>query len=236
MAKKISAFVLAALVAMSLVVTASAAGLTSKDYGSAEFDAFLDSGDGTEILKNAGNGEWDDGPNGGLLKTNRVNDYDGIDVRIYNTDGDEGEEIIFAPGDYILEVEFKSTKDAHFSIEGASPYGQIIGAEGVTSATLKAPFTVNADGKADVVLDGNAKTVNSLRVTERNVVDFEIVSMKIYQAGGGGTTPPAGGEGGGATSGNDTKDGPTTGIADVAVASAIALVAAGAVVFSRKKK
>jgi len=61
-------------------------------------------------------------------------------------------------------------------------------------------------------------------------------TVELLGAGGGGaTTPPAGG-GGAAAGSEDEKGGGETGLGDVAVASAIALVAAGAVVFSRKKK
>jgi hypothetical protein len=67
------------------------------------------------------------------------------------------------------------------------------------------------------------------------VEDGDIVSVVVqYTAAGGGET--GGGTTTTTTTDGDPKDPTETGIGDVAVASAIALVAVGAVVFSRKKK
>ncbi|MDR2531250.1 MAG: hypothetical protein LBC82_00185 [Oscillospiraceae bacterium] len=81
--------------------------------------------------------------------------------------------------------------------------------------------------------------------------DFAVTELKIYSLGGdGGGGNDGAGDGGADGTGDDNsggdapvlgnddddKHGADTGVADVAVASAIALVAAGAVVFSRKRK
>jgi len=76
---------------------------------------------------------------------------------------------------------------------------------------------------------------NETEGAPENQVDIGIVSAKIYSvpAGSGSAT---GNTNAGAGVGTDEKGGAETGVADVAVASAIAVIAAGAVVFSRKRK
>ena len=73
---------------------------------------------------------------------------------------------------------------------------------------------------------------------EEDVADIIKKAYLTNDLGGGttSTAPPAGNTTTAAAVSEDEKGGGETGLGDVAVASAIALVAAGAVVFSRKRK
>ncbi|MCL2019495.1 MAG: hypothetical protein FWG70_07005 [Oscillospiraceae bacterium] len=111
-----------------------------------------------------------------------------------------------------------------------------------------------ANCKVMVVTSEDGDKVNTTAIKfwtaeDSAAVDFAVVSAKIYSVAAGGgeeatPPPPTPSTDGGATTttgGNNfavesDKQETDTGLGGVAVASAIALVAAGAVVFSRKKK
>jgi len=247
MTKRLLTLALAAMLAFSLVVTASAAE-TIDFYANGMLKDFFDS-DGDDdaaegFLKNAGRGEldWKDGM---LWYVDRPHSYSGLDI-------------LFAgvpDGSYTLVAEVKSSQAmAHgFSINAnATGWGTVLSAGvGATSATLKLDLEI-ADGTASVTNTRGTANVRFVRLQNRGSVeegddnveedqpDFAIVSLKLVAAGDdGGNGSANGGNGsanGGGTAAPDGNKPVDTGIADVAVASAIALVAVGAVVFSRKRK
>ncbi|MCL2693599.1 MAG: hypothetical protein FWE60_00660 [Oscillospiraceae bacterium] len=232
MAKKILILALAIVMATSFAVTASARGALVKDLADnlVQF-AEIGNADEEDWLQNSGgeNAAFEDG----LWREKRIQDYDAVDIKAMN----------LSDGDYIVVVDVFAFTPTMFTIQtGGSPYGPIIAsADGVTSHTFEYAVSVD-DGKWQVTLDNGTETSQErIRIQtgqDAPIDDFCIKSIRIYEAGGGGGgAAPADGGGAGATDGGADKDKqPDSGVGDVAVASAIALVAAGAVIFSRKKK
>ena len=241
MAKKILAATLATMLALALVIVPSAKGALVIDLIGA-LEEYADSGeaDANDYLLNAGGGAraWE---NGGLVLYDRGNDYDSVDLKAGN----------FADGTYVVEVTFASTAPAKYKIgNGSGPYGDIKSVENSTSATLEVELAV-ADGKWQTALadSGQASKQERIRFQTEDTNEFYIMGLKVYEAGGDavveanddagagndGAADAASGAGDTATA-TPEKGSPNSGIGDVAVASAIAIVAAGAVVFSRKKK
>jgi hypothetical protein len=211
------------------------------------FDADGDDDAAEGYLKNAGRGEldWIDGA---LWFVDRPHSYSGLDVLFGN----------IPDGEYTLEVKVKSDQPMTngFTINAnATGWGTVL-SEGVgaTSATLTLELTIEG-GRAIGVTNtrGNPADIAFVRIQTRGEIadgddnveedqpDFGITGLRLIAAGdngGNGGNGDNGGNGGGnGANGVDGDKKPVdTGIGDVAVASAIALVAVGAVVFSRKRK
>ena len=207
MFKRIATLALAVTLALTLVIAASAS-LVS------DFAATVAAGNGeagTIWLQQAGNPDLVFGANS-IAVDNRVNNWDSVDLKA----GD------LADGTYVIDVSLASDDIYLSEVGGGWSY-------------MENPATVQViDGKFNVGDDGRIRIRNHWEETN----DFVITSIKITGEGRdidlfAGAAAPVGDTSAPVTT---TKDGADTGIADVAVASAIALVAAGAVVFSRKRK
>jgi len=259
MAKKLLTLTLAAMMIVTFAVTASARTLVI-DLAD-HFELYVDTNEGP-MLMNSGNPERD--LEGGVLwLVNRNLWYDNVDFVINAGDGGitTGEDRKFIGdanlpnGKYVLELEMIAAGDAMLQVGT----GREAGFAAVATAPLgrSAKFTIEFEVVQNTELtargqvrdckvmlvkgeDGEMLTTGAFKFwtadpneTEGapdNQVDIGIVSAKINSV----TGSVAGNNNAGA--GTDEKGGGETGVADVAVASAIAVIAAGAVVFSRKRK
>jgi hypothetical protein len=266
MFKKISIIALTVVMALALVVTASARTLVV-EIGEAEFEAHAFGG-GSDFLMQSGGPEYD--VDGGLWVVNRNETWDAIDFVVNSGEGGSGEDARyagganFADGDYVLAFDM--------SVLGATTIQILTNRDGGWATIMDSgssdfsgeiPFTVrdNAefsargntiDCKVIVVkgADGSEIVTTGIRFqTDAPLQDFVVKSLRVYEAGSAsapvvttaaaadsGTTTATATAGDTNVASDAQKDGADTGVADVAVASAIALVAAGAVAFSRKKK
>jgi hypothetical protein len=216
MFKKIATLALAITLALTLVVTASA---KSVDLA-AEFAALVDGENGTYLQK-AGDPPLDF--DNGIKVSGRTADWNAIDFIFENLE---------AGVDYTLSVSFSSADSEGYLIAQAdNPWGWLVNSEGSATDTLTLEFTLDND----LLLDGQNRV--RLMTTNQTTHDYTITAISITGGSAAPVVTAAPVVAGDTNVASDAqKDGADTGIADVAVASAIALVAAGAVVFSRKRK
>ena len=197
-------------------------GSTTKVYNH-QGDLSDETGSGRLLLA-GGPDTWAE--DGKLGIQNRVNGYDSIDVSVAD----------LPLGDYELVVSFASNDFTEFFIADADADWATLTEELGTEATLNVKFSIvttnDAGGRNAVASSGAIQ--NRYRLNAAAGQTYYVTGVKIYSLGGGAVTAPA------AVGNTDAATDPSkladTGVADVAVASAIALLAAGAVVFARKRK
>ena len=210
MAKKVLVLALATMLALTFTVVASA---TKVDLAS-----FVDDTDGHDYLVLAGSPNVDFA-DGAIWVTGRTANWNAIDFKA----GDDG---VLADGKYKLTVSFKSDVPMTFQISMADAgYAGLAVADAGTSATLSYEFEVSG-GTAEVA---GSRGWFRLNTGDGETDDYAITAVTIVSVGGGSGAGTTGGA-------EDDKQDTETGLGDVAVASAIALLAAGAVVFARKRK
>jgi hypothetical protein len=140
-----------------------------------------------------------------------------------------------------------STDAAKFSGTTASQIPAELPTQDGGEASLTVNFTFGADAEGNFANMDNTQFINIFG--HSGFDGYEVISMRLkdssgavlaeigFEDGGNGGNGENGGNGGNGANGVDGDKKPVdTGIGDVAVASAIALVAVGAVVFSRKRK
>jgi hypothetical protein len=166
---------------INLAATASAKGALVKDLAG-NLVQFADNGyaDDEDWLQSFGGEDavFDDG----LWKINRVDAYDGVDIKAVNLDD----------GEYFVEVEVMADTPTTFTIEtGSAPYEMILSSAGnATSHTFEYKVSVE-NGQWQVTLDnGNKTSQDRIRIqtgTDAAIDDFCIKSIKIFKAVGGGS-------------------------------------------------
>jgi hypothetical protein len=218
--RKTLAIIMACALFATLSVAASARLVI--DLG-AEFAAMMED-EGTYLQK-AGGPDFTFA-DGKITVSGRTADWNAVDFIFNNLE---------AGVDYTLIVNFACDVPSRFLIAQAdNPWGWLEHTDAdATTGTVSLDFKLDSS----LLFDGQ----NRVRLFQADAAtdDYSITGITLLggAAADGGATQNAGGATGGTTGGaDDEKHGADTGIADVAVASAIAIVAAGAVIFSRKKK
>lgn len=222
MTKKFFRLAVIAVATFSLAVTASAMTIDL----AAEFDAMM-ADEGT-YLQRAGDPEFTFA-DGKITVSGRTADWNAVDFLFGSLE---------AGVDYTLTVNFATEAPSGFLIAQAdSPWGWLKDSGDVaTTGVVVLEFTLDDD----LLFDGQNRV--RLFQTDAAMDDYSITGITLTSGAAAppvvDEAPPVVDEAPPVIADDDSEDKhePDTGIGDVAVASAIALLAAGAVIFSRKKK